>query len=429
MKRVCIGLDVGTTNTKAVVLDIDVDMIVAMASTSTPVSDVAGGPLRDATAVAAAVSAVMDEALEAAGPTQVIAVATASVGEEVVLLDEHGAPLSDVPVWYGPHGPEEAQRRGVGRGQPAMSDVDPTFSLFKLAWYSRHRPDALGAAATWTDLSGFVAATLVGRGADGAVVDTSHASRTGLLDLQRRTWDLRPLRALGIECPIPLLQESGTVIDVTARPIGRLPAGVPVVAGGHDHFCGAYGVGLTAGGTAYLSAGTSEAQLVVSPDLPDTSTGVEVGCYVTDGLYYAHLPTPAGRLYQTWRDLLWRADTDDDAVLAALQDTAPASMTASLDRHTGTLDLSRVPVDVTREDLMTALMRGLAEQAEDVTDLLAAATGHPVTQILVAGAPVKSAAWRRLRQEASSRRLEFIAEPQATALGAARIAARGVGGR
>lgn len=128
-------------------------------------------------------------------------------------MDGEGAPIGEVLTWYGPHGAQERDQLAGERGAQAVAGLDPSFSVCKLAWLRRHRPGELARARTWTDLSGFVAAQLLGGGLEGVRVDLSHASRTGLLDLGGRAWDRAVLDQLSLgDLPLPPLTPSGTMI-------------------------------------------------------------------------------------------------------------------------------------------------------------------------------------------------------------------------
>lgn len=405
------GIDVGTTRTKVAVYDAASGAVVARAALPTPVDRRPSGDVRNPAAVLAAARQVLAEAVAAGGAVDALAVA--SVGEEVVLLDGGGAPIGETLTWYGPHGAQERDQLAGERGAEAVAGLDPSFSVFKLAWLGRHRPQELARARAWTDLSGFVAAQLLGGGLEGVRVDLSHASRTGLLDLGGRVWDPAVLDRLGLgDLPLPALTPSGTLI------------GEGVVSGGHDHFCGAYAAGVRRPGQAFLSAGTSEAQVVLTREPP--GPGVDGGCFVTGDLYYAHLPTPAGRLYQGWRDLLY-AEADDAQVMAEVAEVPEGSggVTVRFDRAGARTTLADVPLDVTRGVLLRALMEGLAGDSERTTDTLERATGERISEIVVAGPPATSPAWRALRTRASTRALRFIDEPEAGALGAALLAQLG----
>lgn len=426
-----LGIDIGTTRTKAACYDSERRRLVAMRHAATPETSDPDGGVRDTLDVVRTVHRLVGEILEDPDvrPGDLAGVAVGSMGEETVLLDDDRRPIGPLLSWYAGHG-RAAYQAAVdsGRIRLGKDTVDPTFSVFKLAWLARHRPTDLENATTWSDVADFVAWTLVGDGSAGLVVNRSHASRTGLIDVRTGEADAALADDLGLRLPgMPRLVDSGAVIG-TSTGKGPLPSGVPVVTGGHDHFCGAFGAGVRSPGQAYVSAGTSEAQMVLVEHLPDTGhPGSDIGIFVSDGLRYLHRATPAGRYYRAWHLMLYDQVPDDvmwDEVGAVAADVAP--MTVDVTRGLG--DLRSVPLEPRRAHLMGSLTKGLAAHAEATTALLERDSGTTIDEVVVAGVPAGSAAWRRLRREATGRALRFVTEPEATVLGVALLAQRGVTG-
>ncbi|MEA2026779.1 MAG: FGGY family carbohydrate kinase, partial [Chloroflexota bacterium] len=264
---ITLGIDVGTTHTKVLALDIESGRTLTLESAATPVRRDADGDVRRAAEVLEVVIDLATRVVAALpDPDDVSAVCVASLGEEVVLVDRTGHALGDGVVWYDPRGFEEARAFGAGLGgEVALSQrwpPDPTFSLFKLMWARDHRPDEYRSAVTWTDLGDYV---LYGLGGE-LVMDWSHASRAGAFDIIEHAWDRASIEAAGLDIDFPRLVPSGTIIGsvdgAIARDIGLSPD-VAIVTGGHDHLCAAYGAGVRSTTELFLSAGTSEAHLAL----------------------------------------------------------------------------------------------------------------------------------------------------------------------
>ncbi|MFB9546368.1 FGGY-family carbohydrate kinase, partial [Micromonospora sagamiensis] len=83
----------------------------------------------------------------------------------------------------------------------------------------------------------------------------------------------------------------------------------------------------------------------------------------------------------------------------------------------------------TRAHAMVSLLKGLAVEAEATTARLGRLGGIEITDVTVAGVAAGWPTWRRLRQDATRRRLRFVDEPEATVLGVAVLAQYGVTGR
>ena len=152
--------------------------------------------------------------------------------------------------------------------------ADPTFSLPKLMWLKRHLPEAFAAARRWLNVGDYLAWRLCGE----VATDYSLASRTLLLDLERRVW--APALLDASEIPIALLPPilaSGTnlgpLLPEAATATG-LPADCIVGVGGHDHVCGLIAAGADRPGVLLDSLGTAEAlSLVSSAPLTDPALG------------------------------------------------------------------------------------------------------------------------------------------------------------
>lgn len=422
-----IGVDIGTTRTKVGAYDSTKESLVAVRAAKTAaIADEFGGT-RDARLLVESVERLIDELLTdpAVTPGEIQGLSVGSVGEEVVMIAPDGQPTGPVLCWYASHGALAKDEIVRGINASKICTLDASFSVFKLAWLARHRPDEIARAATWTDLADYVAWSLAGRSAS-VFMNGSHASRTGVLDMVRRRLDLTNLRHAGVpDMKLPKLVPSGRVVAMTIA-TGALPADVPIVSGGHDHFCGAFGAGVRTSGSAYISAGTSEAQLVLTATLPMSQMpGIDVGLYVADDLYYLHRPTPAGRYFRTWRELLF-TDCSDDTVWSEVDGARarakPVSFSDDLERCT----FSGLGFDVSRGELMAGLMTGLAVEADRTTDRLEREAQTSIEDVVVAGVAASSHVWRDIRSAATTRRLTFVGEPEATVLGIAMLAQYGV---
>ncbi|MEX1297246.1 MAG: FGGY family carbohydrate kinase [Candidatus Limnocylindrales bacterium] len=430
---ITLGVDVGTTHTKVLALDVEAGRTLALESAATPVVRDAAGEAHRPTEVLRTVqqllAAVVDRLPAGARPA---ALCVASVGEEVVLLDPAGAPLGDAIAWYDPRGLDEAAAFMAGPGGALPLSCrwppDATFSLFKLLWIREHDPHAAAAAATWTDLGDFV---LKGLGAD-VVMDWTHASRAGAFDIARREWDPATIDAVGLELAFPRLVPSRTVIGTLDPELARgcgLTGEVALVSGGHDHLCGAYGAGVRTTRELFLSAGTSEAHLSLleAPLEGDAARGVDQGCYVDEDTWYAHINIHSGHFFQQWRGLLFPGVDDEsmyEAVAAA--DAAGMTFTVTDDLRLGRLDA--VAYDADAASIMRAVLEGLAQRSATIVERLEAAAGSPYELILAAGHPALVPFWRELRARAYERPMARVTERETTAFGAAVMAAHALQG-
>jgi sugar (pentulose or hexulose) kinase len=430
---IALGIDVGTTHTKVLALDVATGATLALESGPTPIRKDDAGEAHRAADVLELVIDLIGRVVRAIDDADdVVALCVASVGEEVVLLDDAGHPVGDTIAWYDPRGFEEAATFATGQGgRVALSrrwPPDPTFSLFKLMWTRDHRREEYAAATSWTDLGDFV---LMGLGAD-LVMDWSHASRAGAFDLLDRAWDRQSIEAARLDITFPRLVASRTVIGhVSAGMAARtgLPTSVAIVTGGHDHLCAAYGAGVRSTAELFLSAGTSEAHLALieAPLEGEAGRDVDQGCFVDADRYYVHINIHSGHFFKQWRQLLY-GDTDDATMYAEISATPAGAADISFEptdelRHAR---LDHVPYDADRGLLMRAVLEGLARRSASIVDQLEATSGSPYELILAAGHPTRVGLWRRLRLAAYGRPMAAVEEPESAAFGAAVMAAQAV---
>ncbi len=431
---IALGIDVGTTHTKVLALDVATGATLALESASTPVRrDEAGEAHRPAEVLSVVVELIGRVVTSLDDPQWVQALCVASVGEEVVLLDEADEAIGDAIAWYDPRGLEEAATfmSGAG-GQLALSrrwPPDATFSLFKLQWMRDHRPTEFGRAARWTDVGDYVLAGLGGE----VVMDWSHASRAGAFDLAERSWDARSIEAAGLRLDFPRLVPSMSIIGEVDHDVAEqtgLPHGVVLVTGGHDHLCAAYGAGVRSSAELFLSAGTSEAHLALlaAPLEGETAGRVDQGCFVDAESYYAHINIHSGHFFQQWRRLLYAGV--DEATMYAEVEAVPEGADGVAFELTDDLRRGRiddVPYDAGRDVLMRAVLEGLARRSAAIVDELEAASGSPYRLILAAGHPTRVPFWKQLRMSVYGRPMAAVDETESTAFGAAIMAAQAAG--
>ena len=310
-----LGIDIGTTHIKALLYSAASGTVVAEAQTPTPVNT-HGAETRDAEQVFDAVVRVAGDCLDLGDETAAVAgIGLTSLGEEMVLLDGEGGPVEPVLPWFDQRGSTMAKETGDA-GMPAvLRQSDPSFSVFTLRWLARNRPEAAARTRHLAGLAGYVLGRLCGHETAELTMDWSQASRTGFFNVLDQVWDHRAIEWAGFAPEsLPRLVPPGSVVGRVAAPTAQswgIGPDVPVISAGHDHFCGAFGAGARASGQAYLSAGTSEAHLILCDTAPPEALAdpdIDVGCYVDGKRFYVHLNLLSGQLYRLWLQRLGQAD-------------------------------------------------------------------------------------------------------------------------
>ena len=302
---VLVGIDIGTTNLKAVAIDrhrkvLTVQrrqMVIVTPAPGAAEFDLAAldGSLHD---VLAATVAALAEA--GCAPAQIAAVAVDSIGESFVGLDSDDRPVAPCPTWYDRRTARFRSETGIGpkRWYDATGMVDDDiYTIWRMLWWKRRASEAAGRAVRWFSVADYALYRL----AAAHVANPSLAARTGLADRTSLDWSDEHLAIAAVDrSSMPRIQPQGTIAGhLSAEAAGRtgLLQGTPVVNAGHDHPCAGLGCGVVVPGTFVDSAGTAES-LITVVDAPLTWEAVNRGeydCYphAAPGRYLlsAHIPS------------------------------------------------------------------------------------------------------------------------------------------
>ncbi len=289
--RLMVGLDVGTTSSKAVVFDEGGRPVAEGRVPTTWTATRHGAELDPDDIIDGAVGAIA-AAMERAPAGQVVGLGVASMGEAGILLDGEGRPVGPVIAWHDTRDDAEltALSRDIGPRRFSERTGLPfrhQWALTKHRWLMDHHPEARTAVRRLN-----VAEWVVrGLGGDEAC-EQSLASRTGWLDLASRSWWDEALEWSGAtERLMPSIVQAGTALGSAdgAGSVARLRGAVLTVAG-HDHQVAAVGAGAVGEGDELDSCGTAEALVrSVAPGLEPgavlalAEAGVTVGWHAMPG--------------------------------------------------------------------------------------------------------------------------------------------------
>jgi sugar (pentulose or hexulose) kinase len=283
-----LGMDVGTSSTKAVVYS-DAGRPIGAGRAATPWYTGPHGVEVDPIALRESAFAAADEACAAAG-APIGGVGVTSMGETGVLVDGAGAPVAPAVAWHDDRDAAEAAQLARDLDPAAFTrrtGKPPTnqYALTKHRWLVANVP------AARTAVRRFNVAEWVARGLGAEEVsERSLASRTGWLDLAREAFDPELLAWSGAAASLmpPLVAAGQPVGRATRAPL----AGAVVTIAGHDHQAAAVGTGVAGAGDVLDSHGSAEAVLrTLTAGLAaeqvealaaagiTTDLGVRVGCW------------------------------------------------------------------------------------------------------------------------------------------------------
>ncbi len=382
-------------------------------------------------------------------PADVAAVGLAGQMHSLVVLDARGDVVCPAILWSDNRtGAECAEiTEALGRdgllartGNLALAG----FTAPKILWVRRHWPEAYARAAHLLLAKDFLRHRLSGDRRS----DMSDASGTVLLDVRARRWADDVIAELDIDRRLlPDLAEGSEVTGVVsadAAAVTGLVAGTPIVGGGGDNAAAAVGLGAVDPGVLTLSIGTSGvifAPLARYPDRVDGS--LHVFCHaLPDRWHLMSVTLAAGGSLRWLRDALAPVlPSAGDAAYDWLMDRAAAAAPGSggvvfLPYLSG----ERTPVNDPKargawvglhlgtglDDLVRSVLEGVAFSQRQGLDLMRAA-GAAASVARGAGGGLTSPVWRQILADALGVGLQLASPGQGAARGAAVLAGLGVG--
>ena len=328
-----VGVDVGTTNVKALALPPD-DLSQIIAHASAPVTTLnpePGHAEQDPAEIWSAFVQVMGEVskeVAAAGHT-ITHVAFSTAMHSLLAMDAHGKPHGNVILWSDNRAEEQArllrtEKAKLGKAiyQETGTPIHPMIPLCKLAWLREHDPRLLRRTPRFGSVKDFLWYKLTGA----FEVDYSIASATGLFNAKKKQWSKKAMTYAGVRP-----EQLATPVPTTSiRPFNPSPdaagtgltAAVSIMIGASDGCLANLGAGAIKPATATLTIGTSGAiRQTVREPLRDKKG--RLFCYILDDDHYAvGGPTNNGGNVLEWvSEKLTKLDTKD---LLTEAETVPA---------------------------------------------------------------------------------------------------------
>lgn len=293
-----IGIDIGTTNIKAVAYSPDSSEMlnILQASEETPKVYPSGSSVYeyDVDALFDACIRILTRLITNLEHPRIRAISISSMAESGVLMDQANRPISTSITWFDPRSLPQAEALSSLLGREHIYEItgqlcSSKFGITKLLWYRQNRSSLFATAQHWLSINDYILYRLSGE----LVCDYSIASRTMAFDIHTLRWSDEILSAAQLpHSMFPQAVPGATMIgmlrpEITASlGLSEPPA---IVTGGHDHACAAVGAGVIVPGSVLDSMGTSEVAMlpvnkaITSPSLYAAQANIYPHC--SDTLY------------------------------------------------------------------------------------------------------------------------------------------------
>lgn len=448
-----IGLDIGTTGTKAALFT-DTGDLLATASREYAID--MPHPTwaeQDAEHVWMLAQVALREVITESGVRDVAAIGLSVQGEAIMPVDAAGNALR--PAILGMDTRTKRQNAALcdhfgakwlfeHTGMP----VHTINTLPKLLWLKEHEPDLWTNAARFLLYEDFLINKMTGQ----AAISRCLASRTQLYNIRADRWLEAILGWLELDpARLAPVRPSGTAIAPMHSDLAAaLGFVVPplVVTGGHDQACGALGVGLVQPGLAMVSTGTAEVVEVAlsEPTLNPTlyEGNISVYAHVVPGLYLAMTLNHSGGLLLRWfRDTLCEMELQQAAHRGAdVYNLILAGASADPTRlmvlphfagsGTPTFDTASkgailgLTFNTNKTDLAKAILEGLTYELRVNLDLLKAG-GVAIDELRAIGGGARSELWLQLKADITGIQVVVPHVTEAACWGAAILGGIGAG--
>lgn len=319
MKKYVVGVDVGTTGTKAIVADL-YGRNLGSSYRDYPLIH----PRPDRVELSAAnlreqVVTVVGEAVHNSGvdPAEIASLSFSVQRSTFALVDEHGEALEDTfIVWLDQRGEEVLEEIGglIDHDLRAQISGMPSVAIFaivKYYWLKQHRPDLYQRAAFFASVDGYIMKQF---GVDRFCNEVTSAQAAGMIDVRTMNWNYEVIDALGLDrAKLPPLVKPGEVVGTISAEIQQrtgLPADVLIVAGAGDQQAGALGAGVVSDGDVSITMGTGGFVIVGVRD-PDFAgfKGLMVSSTPNLGVFEVEGNQNSGATCYRWvRDMVFSAE-------------------------------------------------------------------------------------------------------------------------
>lgn len=435
-----IGLDVGTTGTKAVIADEKGRILAGAYKEYELISEGGGRVSQNANDWWDAVVYTVRDVLGQTGKaSEIAAIGISTQGASMLAADENGAPLCNVITWMDSRCSEECRYLDKEVGKERIYEkcgwpLSPAGDAAKLLWIKANLPDVFEKAACFPSTLEFVNFHLTGR----FVADPTNAAIRQLFNIKDGKWDGEILEAIGVtedRLPhvLPMGAPVGRLTEKAAETLG-LPQGVTVFNGAHDQYCAALGSGAVETGDMLLATGTAWVVLGVTDSLLYTDNHICPGIHPAGSFGAMASLVSAGSALKWYKNIIdGDFKTMDEEAGKRLEASEglfvfPYVAGAGFPHNRPDMAGAMMGFDLSHDKyhIARAFMEGVAFEARCVLEEFAA-KGMKINKLMMTGGAARSQLWSEIVGYVTGCQVYRMDEPETCCVGAAMSAFVGLG--
>ncbi len=325
-----LGVDVGTTGTKAVLMREDGTQIHSSYQGYELISSKpAHVEQRPEDWWQAIVCTVTECVAHLPAKEEVSAMSLSVQSGTLVPVDENFEPVTNAISWLDTRCSEEKELLTQQKGEAYFYRktgwrLTNCYNFVQICHMRRHHPQTFQKTAYFLSVADYLVWRLTGE----LVIDENSAENSQLCNVQTGHWDEEILSLAGIDkTKVPPMIKSAQVVGrLTKRAAEqlRLSVNTLVVSGAQDQYCSAVSIGAFRPGDIMFSTGTSWVLVGISDkQLYDMKNYLTIGRHMVPGLYSSFAYTPAGGAALKWyRDTMWAAGCEAQSNYDAITERA-----------------------------------------------------------------------------------------------------------
>lgn len=450
---ILIGLDVGTSGTKAIAVDAAGTML-ASALVEYPLhSPKPNWAEQDPADWKRAAFEALAQLAAKIDTDQVRGIGLTGQMHGSVFLDEHNEVLRPALLWCDQRTARQCEDITVKVGEARLIEMvcNPALTGFtapKILWLRDNEPAVYERVRKVLLPKDYIRFVLTGEFA----TDVSDASGTLLFDVKNRCWHRELLSLLDIDPSfLPPSHEGPEVTGHLSKDAAAktgLPAGIPVVAGGGDQAANGVGCGIVRKGVVSASLGTSGVVFAHADQIAmDPQGRVHTFCHAVPGKWHIMgVMLSAGGALRWYRDALCAeeraqaAQSGRDAYEYITEAAAQVPLGAEGLQFLPYLTGERTPhkdpdakgafiglsLRHTKAHLARAVLEGVAYGMRDSCEIIRE-MGVAVNEVRCSGGGARSPLWREIMADVCNAPMLLINVDEGPAFGAAILAAVGTG--
>ncbi len=451
MTKALLGLDIGTTSTKAILFTTSgAELSRANSPAYTNKIPQPGWVEQNPEEVWQAVITAIHGAIENAPPDiKILALSIAAQSGSVIPANSQGEPVYPLITWMDGRTQElvkQWQNEGVGEQVRDISgwSLYPGLCLPTISWLYQHDKETFANASHYFSVNDFIAHRLTGE----YCTNPSNGGGMQFIDIHTGEWS-ETLCALAGISPAqlsPVCQSGvviGEILDEVCRLTG-LPPGVMLINGGHDQGCTALGLGITAPGKLLLACGTAwvVTGVAASPNVKLIPPALDMNFHVAPQRWTISQSLGGlGASLEWWINQAWRGVNNSISrqdMYAALDDelsqTAPDSglyflpLTGGYNNPATTKSggFKGLNLSHTRADMARAIMESAAFELRYALEAARQAE-LPVERLWMVGGAAQSLHWPTILANITGVPISLPQYDNWPAVGAAILAGVGIG--